>query len=206
MRTHCARIAALAAMLVVLAASGTASATETGIRITEPALVTQRGIMRFTAGAEIITCNVTLTKTLITQELIPLRPGLIKLGKITSRVTPPECGAVILNLPRMLGGLPRPGPLPESWDLSFLSSTLPTGELNFGILDFQVQIDQLGGICLYRGPLLGTLSTDGRILRYASPLPLFLMGAPICPETLAVEGIFVNEPTIKYTLLTAPEV
>ena len=34
----------------------------------------------------------------------------------------------------------NPGPNPESWDISFLSSNLPGGELNFGILDFQVSI------------------------------------------------------------------
>jgi len=199
MRRSGARIAVLTALLVTLAVSGTASATTTGIRIIQPQLVVQRGILRFTLGFEVITCNVTLTKTLIT-ELIPVRPGLIKLGKITSGRTLIECPGVFLNLPRQLGGLPMPGPNPESWDLSFLSSNLPGGELNFGILDFQILLDHFPENCLYRGTLLGTLSTDGRILRYASPLPLFFgLG---CPAMVAVEGIFVNTPAITYVLLT----
>lgn len=192
---------ALLATLLVLAASATASATTFGIKINEPPLVTQRGILRFTVGVEMVVCNVTLTKTLITQELIAVQPlpFLTKLGKVTSGRTNLECGATILNLPRNLGGRPSPGPNPESWDISFLSSNLPGGELNFGILDFQVAIDQLGAVCLYRGALLGTLNTEGSILRYAGTLPLFIGVG--CPMVTAVEGTFVNEPVIKYVLL-----
>lgn len=201
MRTHLARVAVLTAMLVTMLASGTASATETGIHIMGPALVRQVGILRFTIGAEVVNCNVTLTKTLINQ-LIPLRPGLIRLGKVTSGRSMLECPGLFLNLPPILGGMPAPGPLPESWDLSFLFSDLATGQLNFGILDFQIVIDQLGGECLYRGTLLGNVSADGRILRYASPLPLFFGVG--CAPMVAVEGIFANEPPIRYVLLTAP--
>jgi hypothetical protein len=199
MRTYRACIAVLAALLVTLAVSGTASATTTGIKILAPQLVLQRGILRFTTGIEIINCNVTLTKTLITEELIALDPLLTKLGKVTSGRFMLECPVEFLNLPPVLGGVPGPGPNPESWDLSFLSSNLPEGELNFGILDFQIIYDRLPEWCLYRGSLLGTLSTDGRILRYASVLPLFAgLG---CPEMIAVEGTFVNEPAITYSLL-----
>ena len=111
----------------------------------------------------------------------------------------PECPIAFLNLPPNLGGVPGPGPNPESWDLSFLSSNLPEGELNFGILDFQIIYDQFPEECLYRGTLLGVLSTDGRILRYGEALPLF-MGV-MCPPIVAVEGIFTNEPAINYVLL-----
>jgi hypothetical protein len=200
MRKHPVRIAALAAMLVVLFATGTASATTTGIKINQPPLVNQIGVLNFREplGAMIV-CATTLTKTLITQELIPVATGLTKIGKVTSGRFMPECPAVYLNLPRMLGGFPPPGPTPTSWDLSFLSSNLVTGELNFGILDFQVRVNVNGVLCLYRGALLGTLSTDGRILRYASTLPLF--GGVGCPGAMTVEGTFNNEPPIIYTLL-----
>ena len=198
MRTHRARVALVATLLVLLA-SASAEATTSGIRIIAPPLVTQRGVMRFTTGIGMIVCNVTMTKTLNTQALIPVSSGLTKIGKITSRFTMPECPATILNLPRFLGGMPGPGPLPESYDLSFLSSDLLTGEMKFGILDFQVSVPGLGGPCLYRGALLGTLTTDGRLLRYASPLPLF--AGVGCPAMLPVEGTFVNEPPIIYQLL-----
>lgn len=205
MRTYRARGAAAAALLLILLSAATASATSGGIRIVAPPLVTQRGVLRFTAGVQVIVCNATLTKTLITQELIPVRPGgLTKLGKITSgRVMGCARPTMLLNLPRFLGGIPAPGPNPESWDLSYLSSNLPGGELNFGILDFQAQI-MLNEVmfCLYRGALLGTLSTDGRILRYFSNLPLSVgLG---CPGFVTVEGTFTNEPPIIYMLLPAP--
>jgi hypothetical protein len=200
MRTYRACIAVLAALLVTLAIGGTASATTTGIRIEEPQLVLQRGILRFTIGLEVVNCNVTLRKTLITEELIDVEPlpFLTRLGRVMSGRIGLECGVEFLNLPLALGaGIP--GPNPESWDIAFLSSNLPEGELNFRILDFQIIVDQFPQECLYRGPLLGTLSTDGRILRYASFLPLFAgLG---CPEVVAVEGAFVNQPPINYTLL-----
>jgi len=201
MRTYRARAALVAALMLVLIASASAGATTTGIRIFNPPLVTQRGQMRFVTGLEAVVCNVTMTKTLRTEALIPVNPvGLTKLGRITSRRVPFECGARILNLPNILGGLPAPGPAPNSWNLSFLSSDLATGELKFGILDFQVSIDQLNGECLYRGPLLGTLNAAGTILRYGSPLPLFA-GGPECAPMMFVEGIFANEPPIVFQLL-----
>jgi hypothetical protein len=202
MRTYRAGIAVLAALLVTMtAAAGSASATTFGIEIKEPQLVLQRGILRFTIGLEMVNCNVTLRKTLITEELIDVEPPpfLTRIGRVMSGRIALECGILFLNLPPVLGGIPGPGPNPESWDISFLSSNLPEGELNFGILDFQIIFDQFPEDCLYRGTLLGTLSTDGRILRYASPLPLFSgLG---CPETVAVEGIFTNQPAINYSLL-----
>lgn len=204
MRTRCAQLAVLAATLIVLLAAGPASATTRAIRIIEPQLVTQRGVLRFreNLGLEVI-CAVTLTKTLMTEQLIPVNPMLTRLGKITSGRFAFECPAAFLNLPRNLGGRPLPGPNPESWDLSFLSSNLPEGELNFGILDFQVLLTFGGVACLYRGSLLGTLSTDGRILRYASVLPV--SGLPgLCPPTITVEGLFANEPPIRYVLLIEP--
>ncbi len=200
MRKQLARIVVLTALLATCV-SGTASATTFGIKINEPQLVLQRGVLRFTIGLEVVNCNVTLRKTLITEELIDVEPlpFLTRLGRVMSGRMALECGVEFLNLPPNLGGVPAPGPNPESWDIAFLSSNLPEGELNFRILDFQIIVDHFPEACLYRGPLLGTLSTDGRILRYASFLPLFAgLG---CPEMVAVEGTFVNQPEIKYTLL-----
>ena len=74
MRTYRMCIAALAAVLLTLAVSGAASATTKGIQINEPQLVRQIGILRFTIGAEVVMCNVTLTKTLITEALIAVEP------------------------------------------------------------------------------------------------------------------------------------
>jgi hypothetical protein len=203
MRTQFARFAVLVvALLSLLAIAGSASATTRGIQIFAPQLVLQRGVLRFREqlGFEVI-CNVTLTKTLITEQLIPVRSTLTRLGRITSGRFGIECpGTVFLNLPRNLGGFPAPGPNPESWDLSFLSSNLPEGQLNFGILDFQVLINFPGMACLYRGSLLGTLSNDGRILRYSSVLPI--SGLPgFCSPMVTVTGIFGNEPPIIYALL-----
>jgi hypothetical protein len=200
MRKHRSGGALLMALVLVVLVSGTASATSTGIRILAPQLVVQRGFLRFRepAGVEII-CNTTLTKTLITEELVKVRPELVKLGKVTSGQFGAGCPATFLGLPRLLGGIT--GPLPESWDISFLSSNLPGGELNFGILDFQVNIVVPGTMgCLYRGTVLGTLSTDGRILRYAGTLvPLF--GGLGCPPSITVSGMFGNTPPIAYVLL-----
>ena len=201
MRTYRVCIAALAALLLTLAVSGAASATTQGIQINEPQLVRQIGMLRFTIGAEMVICNVTLTKTLITERLVSVRPFpmLTKLGKVTSAELGPECFVTILNLPTKLGGFPAPGPNPESWDISFLYSDLPEGQLHFGILEVQIAYDQPGILCLYEGTLLGVLSTDGRNLIYNEGLPL-AMGFP-CPQIAAVEGIFTNEPPINYVLL-----
>lgn len=201
MRTYRTGVAVLAALLVTLAVNGVASATTFGIQINEPQLVRQIGMLRFTIGAEVVMCNVTLTKTLITEQLIAVEPPpmLTKLGKVTSARLMPECPIAFLNLPPNLGGVPGPGPNPESWDISFLYSDLPEGQLHFGILDVQIVYDQFPEECLYRGTLLGVLTTDGQILRYAEALPLF-MGV-MCPPTVAVEGVFNNEPAINYVLL-----
>jgi hypothetical protein len=202
MRTQSARIAVLAAMLVALAVSGSASATTTGITIEEPQLVAQRGTMRFTAfGVEVpILCSVVLAKTLITEVLIPVTPELVKLGKVRAgRFIECNYQTQFLNLPMQLGeGVP--GPLEESWDITFLSSNLLEGQLRFGILDFQVRILLPGGIpCLYRGTLLGTLGPNGRVLTYSSTIPL--SAGFMCPEEIRTEGSFTNEPPIRYTLL-----
>lgn len=202
MRTCRTHFAVLAMLISVLAVSSVASATETGIQIDEPQLVAQRGTLRF-SGIEVpILCSVVLAKTLITERLIPAGgSGLVKLGKVVAgRILNCNYSTQFLSLPQQLGG-GEPGPLPESWDISFLSSTLPEGQLNFGILDFQVRILIPGaGPCLYRGTLLGALSVNGRTLRYASSIPLSTGFG--CPVAIAVEGSFTNEPAIRYTLLT----
>jgi len=198
MRTHRAVAVVLAALLALAVVSMSAGATTTGIRIEEPQLAGQRGSLVFNTGVLIIGCNVTLSKTLIT-ELVTVGSGLTKLGKVTSgKVAQCPYTTQFLNLPERLGG--EPGPLPESWDISFLSSNLLGGQLNFGILDFQVQIHLPGTMgCLYRGTLLGSLSANGRVLRYASSIPL--SGGFMCPEAMAIEGSFVTEPPIRFTLL-----
>jgi hypothetical protein len=200
MRTYRAGAAVLAALLVTFAVSAAAPATTTGIRIEGPQLVVQRGSLAFNGGGVAMTCRATLFKRLITQELIPVTAGLTKLGKIRAGHFG-ECpfATTFLNLPPQLG-MEMPGPLPESWDISYLSSNLVEGQLSFGILDFQVSIVLPGtNGCLYRGTLLGTLSTNGRFLRYATVLPL--AGGFGCPAVMAIEGTFVNEPVIRYALL-----
>jgi hypothetical protein len=193
----------LAALLLVLAVSGTASATATAINIVGPALVVQRGTLTFNTGGLAITCNTTLLKRL-TLGVTPVRPGLIRLGKIRAGRLAAGCPneTAFLNLPLNLAeGMP--GPLPESWDISYLSSNLPEGQLNFGILDVQIRTVLPGTQgCLYRGTLLGTLTTDGRTLRYGGTLPLAEGFA--CPAFLGVTGTFNNEPPIVYSLLIPP--
>jgi hypothetical protein len=202
MRTYRAGVLALATILVMLAVATSASATTTGIKIDEPQLVGQRGTFRFSSGMTVIMCSAVLAKTLIT-ELVTVQPTgvLTKLGRVVAgRTIACTYATQFLNLPMQLGG-GEPGPLPESWDVSFLSSNLVEGQLNFGILDFQVRILVPGTMgCLYRGSLLGTLSTTGRVLRYASSIALAEGFG--CPAAIAVEGNFNNEPAIRYTLLT----
>ena len=205
MRAHRAGGAMLTALLLVLAVGGSASATTTGILIQNPQLVVQRGMWTFTTAALSFTCNSTMFKRLIVNQLIPVRETLTKLGKIRAGRLAAECpyNTRFLNLPLMLGDV-LPGPMPESWDVSFLSSNLATGELNFGLLDFQVRMVLPGTMgCLYRGTLLGTLSTDGRTLRYAGALPL--AGGMGCPPNIAITGTFNNEPPIAYSLLNVVE-
>jgi hypothetical protein len=200
MRMHRAVAAGVAALLVSLAFSATAMGTTTGIRINEPQLVGQRGTFRFTSGMFIHRCNAVLAKRLI-NALVPVQTGVLpKLGRVMAgRVFECTYMTILLNLPTQLGE-GEPGPLAESWDVSFLSSNLVEGQLNFGILDFQVRIMIPGTMgCLYRGSLLGTLSTNGRVLRYASSLPL--TAGFNCPAAMEVEGTFNNEPAINYTLL-----
>lgn len=204
MRTHRVVTAALAAVLVVLAVSGSAAATTTGILIQEPPLVVQRGRWTFNTGMLAFQCRSTMLKRLILG-LTPARETLTRLGKVRAGRLAVECPyeTRFLNLPLQLGeGMP--GPLPESWDLSFLSSNLATGALNFGILDFQVRMVLPGTQgCLYRGTLLGTLSADGLTLTYAGGLPLAEGFG--CPPAIIVNGTFTNEPPIRYVLLVLPE-
>jgi len=204
MRAHRASAAVLTALLLVLAFGGSASATTTGILIERPALVVQRGRWTFNTGALAFTCNSTMLKRL-TLGLIPVRETLTRLGKVRAGRLAVECPyeTRFLNLPLQLGeGMP--GPLPESWDISFLSSNLETGALSFGVLDFQVRMMLPGTMgCLYRGVLLGTLSADGTVLTYGWTLPLAAGGG--CPPFLAVTGSFNDEPAIGFSLLVAPE-
>jgi len=207
MRTHRAGAAVLTALLLVLAVSGGASATTTHIRIDNPMLVVQRGTWTFNTGMGLMfTCNSTMLKRLITGVLIPVTTPLTRLGKMRAGRLAAECpyNTSFLNLPLQLGD-GMPGPLPESWDITFLSSNLPEGQLNFGILDFQVRMVLPGTMgCLYRGTLLGTLSTNGRVLTYSGSLPL-AAGGFNCPLTIAITGSFNNEPPITYSLLIAVE-
>ncbi len=204
MQTRRAGIGLLTLVLLVLAVSGTASATTRGIVIVNPPLVVQRGRWIFNTGMLAFTCRSTMLKRLITGLLIPVTTPLTRLGKMRAgRLSECLYPTTFLNLPLQLGeGMP--GPLPESWDISFLSSNLATGALNFGILDFQVRI-QLPGTngCLYRGTLLGTLSADGRTLSYNSGLPLAEGFG--CPPVIGITGTFTNEPAITYVLLDEPE-
>lgn len=201
MRTHRAARALLTALLLALVVSGSASATTTGILIERPMLVVQRGTWTFDTGAGLVfTCNSTMLKRLIVGQLIPVRETLTKLGKIRAGRLAAECpfNTRFLNLPLVLEAIP--GPLPESWDISFLSSNLFTGALNFGVLDFQVRMVLPGTMgCLYRGTLLGTLSADGRVLSYGGTLPL--QEGFGCPGAIAITGSFTNEPAISYLLL-----
>jgi hypothetical protein len=203
MRIHRAGAAVLTALLLVLAVSGGASATTREILIENPQLVVQRGTWTFNTGAGLVfSCRSTMLKRLIIGQLIPVTTPLTKIGKMRAGRLSVECpyNTAFLNLPLQLGD-GMPGPLPESWDISFLSSNLVTGQLSFGVLDFQIGMLLPGTMgCLYRGTLLGTLSTDGRVLRYASSLPL--AGGFGCPPVMAISGSFTNEPPITYSLLT----
>lgn len=198
--------AGFAAALTLLLCASAASATTTGI-LNQTPLVTQNGNLQFMGGGININCNVVLTKALIVG-LIPVNPPpvLTKLGKVSSgRLQNCSLPTTLLNLPTTLGGSPPPGPLPTSWDVSYLSSNLTTGDLNFGILDFQVAI-QLNSatVCLYRGTLLGTLSRDGTRLIFTTanpPLPLFAGPVPPCPTTIQAVGVLNDIPAIQFRLL-----
>lgn len=200
MRKSAAIFAAVAVLLALGAA--VSSATTIGI-LNQTPLTTQIGNLQFNG----INCNVTLRKQLLTG-LILVRPssqltrlGRVGAGQINCPIVPGA--AKFLNLPANLGGSPPIGPNPNSWDISFLSSDLVTGELLFGILDFQVSIplDPITN-CLYRGTLLGRLSANGTTLRIISPpLPLFGVNPSQCPQQINVNGILNDNPPIIYRLL-----
>ncbi|MDO8210571.1 hypothetical protein [Conexibacter sp. CPCC 206217] len=203
MRKSVAILAAVALLLALGAAAS--SATTIGI-LNQTPLTTQIGNLQFNG----INCNVTLRKQLLTG-LILVRPSsqLTRLGRVAAgQINCPNVpgAAKFLNLPPELGGSPPIGPTPTSWDVSFLSSDLVTGELLFGILDFQVSIpiDPLTN-CLYRGTLLGRLSANGTTLRFLGvpPLPLFGVNPSRCPPQINVNGILNDNPPIIYRLLNS---
>lgn len=192
-----ALVAVVAAML--LAAAGSASATTIGI-VNQTPLTQQVGQLTFSGPTATFTCQVVLRKQLLTG-LIPVRTGsLTRLGRVTSGQILNCPGAAFLNLPPQLGGQPPIGPLPNSWDVSFLSSDLLTGEMLFGILDFQVR---LPNGCLYRGTVLGRLSRDGITLRFLGNPPIPRVGGPAtCDPQINVAGMLNDNPPIIYQLLT----
>lgn len=191
-------VALAVAVAVLLAAAGTASATTRGILIQGPALTQQVGLLTFAGPTTTFTCQVVLRKQL-RLGLIPVMTQLTRIGRVTSGQIVNCPGATFLNLPPQLGGTPPIGPTPTSWDISFLSSDLATGEMLFGILDFQVR---LPNGCLYRGTVLGRLSRDGTLLRFIGP-PIPLAGGPAtCDPLINVGGTLNDNPPIIYQLLT----
>jgi hypothetical protein len=191
---------ALAVLATSAVAAGSATATTTGIAIST-SLTTQTGSWRFMLGTTfVVECSARMTKTLVVGLVTVQHPLLLtKLGRVTSGSF--ACNGQLLNLPATLEG-GTPGPNPNSWDVSFLSSDPETGDLLFGILDFQVALTILGNTCLYRGTVLGRLSADGRLLTYeGTPIPL--SSGVLCPLTATVSGQFANSPAISYELLTA---
>ena len=121
MRIYRMGIVVLATLLVALAFSASAAATTAGIRINAPALVAQRGTFRFTSGMFVHRCNAVLAKRLI-NTLVPVQTGVLpRLGRVMAgRVFECTYMTILLNLPTQLGE-GEPGPLAESWDVSFLS-------------------------------------------------------------------------------------
>lgn len=197
MRKSTAVVAAVLAML--LAAAGAASATTIGIAINTP-LTTQIGNLNFAGPTTNFNCNIQLRKRMVVGLTIVNRTGLTRIGRVEAgRITCPAGPATLLNLPPELGGIPPIGPLPTSWDISFLASDLVTGELLFGILDFQVR---LPNGCLYRGVLLGRLTPDGALLRFTGQpgLPL-AFGPPACDPQINVTGNLNDNPPINFILL-----
>lgn len=195
-------VATVAVTLLLLGAAASAAST-TGIQIGTP-LTTQNGTLQFNQGGFITNCNVVMTKQFIVG-LTPVNStGLTRIGKVTSGRLP-NCPQVkFLNLPTVLGGQPPIGPLPTSWDVSFLASDLLTGDLLFGILDFQVSLPNAdGAICLYRGTLLGRLSQNGVTLSFTTatpPLPLFA-GPAGCAPQLMITGVLTDTPPVIFQLL-----
>ncbi|MDO8185325.1 hypothetical protein Q5424_06580 [Conexibacter sp. JD483] len=188
-----------AVVAFLLLAAGGASATTLGIANQTP-LTTQVGQLQFVGATVTFACQVQLRKQLIVG-LIPVVSSLTRLGKVAAgQINCPAGAASFLNLPPQLGGTPPPGPLATSWDVSFLASDLITGELLFGILDFQVK---LPNGCLYRGTVLGRLTPNGATLRFlgAQPIPLFIGSASACDPQIRVVGNLADNPPIVYTLL-----
>lgn len=189
----------VAAVALLLFAAGSASASTTGI-VNQTPLTTQQGQLTFAGATAAFTCQVQFRKQLRTG-LIPVLVGaLTRLGRVAAGQI--GCaGASFLNLPPQLGGIPPIGPLPNSWDISFLGSDLLTGELVFGILDFQVR---LPNGCLYRGTVLGRLTPNGANLRFLGNQTIPLAGgAAACDPQIRVVGTLVDTPPIIYTLLIA---
>ncbi len=200
MRRTLAVVTAVVALLLLGAAS--AAATTIGI-VNQTPLTTQQGQLTLSNGEAAITCQVILTKQLRTG-LIPVVTPLTRLGRVASGRFVNCPNVKFLNLPPVLGGQPPIGPLPTSWDVSFLASDLATGELLFGILDVQIAItNTAGATCLYRGTLLGRLSRDGTLLRFLGQPPLPLFGGPAtCGPQLFVNGVLNDVPPIIFQLLT----
>ncbi|ADB51701.1 hypothetical protein [Conexibacter woesei] len=197
MRKTAAAAVVLVTTLLLGLAAGSGSAATIGITNATP-LTTQQGNLTFFGGGFSATCAVQLRKRLRTG-LIPVLASLTRLGRVEAGQLGAACPAAFLDLPLQLGGLPPIGPTPTSWDVSFLGSDPITGELLFGILDFQIKFNNG---CLYRGTLLGRLSRDGRVLRFLGqpPLPL-IAGGPECPPQIGVQGVLNDNPPIIYTLL-----
>lgn len=197
MRKTIAALAVAAALL--LGAAAAAPAATFGIAIATP-LTEQIGMARIVAGPIIMECQILLRKEMVVGLTIVNRVGLTRIGRITSgRLF--GCPAAVLNLPFDLGGMfPRPlGPGARSWDISFLSSDPATGDLLFGILDFQLSLG-VGPGCLYSGTLLGRLSADGRVLRIAAGLPLTPPN-PDCATSVSITATMNDVPAINYQLL-----
>jgi hypothetical protein len=187
-----------AVVLVLLAAAGSASATTIGIANNTP-LTTQVGQLNFVGLTTNFVCQVQLRK-LLRVGLIPVVSALTRLGRVVAgQIACPAGPASFLNLPPQLGGIPPIGPLPTSWDISFLGSDLATGELVFGILDFQVK---LPNGCLSQGTVLGRLGPAGQILRFLGNQTIPL-GAPGigCDPQIRVVGNLTDNPPINFILL-----
>lgn len=195
-------VATVAVTLLLLGAAA-GSASTIGINIGTP-LTTQNGTLQFIQGGFVTSCNVQMTKQFIVGLTLVNPTALTRIGKVTSGRLLNCPQARFLNLPSVLGGQPPIGPLPTSWDVSFLSSDLLTGDMLFGILDFQISLPNASGaLCLYRGTLLGRLSRDGLRLQFTTatpPLPLFA-GPASCAPQLMVNGVLNDTPPVIYNLL-----
>lgn len=195
-------VASVVAVLLMLAGASTATAATLGINI-QTFLTTQTGLVTLRAGLRVIDCPMRLSKQLVTG-LTTVNPfGLTRIGRITAGFM--ACTSVFLNLPTTLGG-GRIGPTGTSWDLSYLASDPLTGDLIFGILDFQISPGGPLAGCLYQGTLLWRLSADGRTLTLlGNSLPV-VGGAPQCEQSLTLTGTLTDDPPVFYQLLPGPGV